>query len=371
MELDVPGDLDAEFSRRYGELAEWLAADADARFKANGVIYPQGSRLLGTMIRPVDPADDYDIDLVYRRDLKRTGVTQQELKNSVGEQLGRFCAYLSETGSDVPKLVEGRRCWTLDYDAPFHMDVLPALPDDDSSTQRDAEHRILITDKELRLWQPSNPKGYANWIKQRMRSALDQLRREMAKSAGVDIEEIPEDRVKTPLQRVVQLLKRHRDIRYDGPPEDKPISIIITTIAGLAYNGETDVYAALKATVDAAPSLIERRGEAYWLPNPIAEDENFADKWQEHPERAERFFRWIDQMRDDLESALGGGGLDKVAKSLGGAFGESAVNGAVRRLGDSVRESRIAGNLRVAAPTGALTSSERGIAVPDHTFFGD
>jgi hypothetical protein len=371
VELDVPGELDAQFTRKYDELAEWLRSDANGRFHCGGVIYPQGSRRLGTMVRPVDPSDDYDIDLVYRRDLKRTGLTQEELKTSVGEQLRRFCAYLSVAGIEVPKLVEGRRCWTLDYSAPFHMDVLPALPDDNASNGRDAEHRILITDRELHLWQPSNPKGYANWLKERMRAALDEQRRAMAKSKGVDIEEIPEDSVKTPLQRVVQLLKRHRDIRYDGPSEDKPISIIITTIAGLAYQGETNVYAALKAAVDAAASVIERRGEAYWLPNPVAPDENFADKWKEHPERAQSFFRWIEQLHGDLESTLEARGLDRVAKSLGVAFGGSAVDGALRRLGHSTRESRITGKLHVAAKTGTLGSSSRGIAVPDHTFYGD
>lgn len=39
---------------------------------------------------------------------------------------------------------------------------------------------------------------------------------------------------KTPLQRAVQILKRHRDIMFAGD-EDKPVSIIITTLAAKAY----------------------------------------------------------------------------------------------------------------------------------------
>lgn len=49
--------------------------------------------------------------------------------------------------------------------------------------------------------------------------------------ARVHIEQIPEDDVKTPLQRVVQLLKRHRDVFYEGQPEHRPSSIIVTGAA--------------------------------------------------------------------------------------------------------------------------------------------
>lgn len=42
------------------------------------------------------------------------------------------------------------------------------------------------------------------------------------------------------LQRIVQILKRHRDIMFNGD-EDKPISIIITTLASRAYRGETNL----------------------------------------------------------------------------------------------------------------------------------
>jgi hypothetical protein len=50
---------------------------------------------------------------------------------------------------------EGRRCWTLNYadGAKFHMDILPAIPDDYSwliqlGVPDDfAQHAICITDK--------------------------------------------------------------------------------------------------------------------------------------------------------------------------------------------------------------------------------
>lgn len=49
---------------------------------------------------------------------------------------------------------------------------------------------------------------------------------------------------KTPMQRCIQLLKQHRNQMF-GDYDSKPISIIITTLAARAYNGELDVEVAL------------------------------------------------------------------------------------------------------------------------------
>ena len=42
----------------------------------------------------------------------------------------------------------------------------------------------------------------------------------------VSIEDVPEWRVKTPLQRSVQILKRHRDIYFQQKPEVRPVSVL-------------------------------------------------------------------------------------------------------------------------------------------------
>ena len=57
--------------------------------------------------------------------------------------------------------------------------------------------------------------------------------------AQAEVEDVKRRKVKTPLQRVVQILKRHRDIKFaDDNSGNKPISIIITTIAGRLYEEE-------------------------------------------------------------------------------------------------------------------------------------
>ena len=53
---------------------------------------------------------------------------------------------------------------------------------------------------------------------------------------------------KTPLQRAVQILKRHRDIMFAGD-EDKPVSIIITTLAAKAYQGDVSDFDVAKEMI--------------------------------------------------------------------------------------------------------------------------
>jgi hypothetical protein len=253
----------------------------------------------------------------------------------------------------------------------YHLDVLPALPDDDyqHATAADVRDAIIITDKTLHEWQSSNPKGYARWFRKRMEGAFRERRLALAKAAGVDIEQIPEDAVKTPLQRVVQLLKRHRDITYDGSPADKPISIIITTLAAQAYNNEGSIYHALLRIVRNMDNFVLQKNGTLWVPNPTNPDENFADKWQMYPERAARFFSWLQSIQTDLDEALNEKGLDKVASVLSKAWGKGVGEQAARRYGTKSFAQRASGSLRAAGH--AATLGGVGVRVPAHTFFGD
>lgn len=43
-----------------------------------------------------------------------------------------------------------------------------------------------------------------------------------------------------------------------------------------------------------------RKGQQFYIENPSYKGENFADKWNTHPERATAFFKWLDTARKDL-----------------------------------------------------------------------
>jgi hypothetical protein len=46
-----------------------------------------------------------------------------------------------------------------------------------------------------------------------------------------------------------------------------------------------------KRYTSSAPGIENRHG-TWWVSNPAQEEENFADKWNEHPERREAFLAW-------------------------------------------------------------------------------
>src|SRR5207253_2619327 len=109
-----------------------------------------------TAVRPIDEEGEYDIDLVCHLTIDKENITQKDLKERVGKRL--------EEHDEFRKMLEeSRRCWRLNYPQQFHMDVLPVIPNEEQPPTG-----ILLTDTELRLWQKSNPKAYAEWFYQRM-----------------------------------------------------------------------------------------------------------------------------------------------------------------------------------------------------------
>jgi hypothetical protein len=145
------------------------------------------------------------------------------------------------------------------YGKRFHLDVLPAIPDAERP-----DTSILLTDKGLVRWQFSNPIGYAEWFYVRMGPQVLQMREALARAASASVEEIPEWRIRTPLQRAVQLLKRHRDLRFAADPDNRPASIIITTLAAHAYRQQTQTYEALLQIVRDMPRYIQNRDGKWW-----------------------------------------------------------------------------------------------------------
>lgn len=298
--LDIPDSLYEEAILRYEDVSAWLSEDDSPLREYAPEIYAQGSFRLGTMVRPHFRGGEFDIDLVCRLIILKEQTTQADLKRRVG-------ARLRDHREFAGILEEQRRCWTLNYAGEFHLDVLPAIPDAEG-----APESILLTDRELTRWQHSNPIDYANWFFSRMGDVLEEEKQIIAKAAGVTVEEVPRWRVRTPLQRAVQLLKRHRDLRFDPCDEKRPVSIIITTLAARAYAGQRNVYEALLYVAENMGRHVECRNGRWWVENPANPQENFADKWNEKPERKDAFFAWLRVVQEDL-------GIARVAKSAGEA----------------------------------------------------
>jgi hypothetical protein len=394
--LDIPEELHRAAVEEYEQLAFFLEDLDQQAGRRQPEIYAQGSFALGTTTQPIKNGDDYDVDLVYERELKKESTSQKELKAEAGENLLQYVKYRSEAHLQVPKLTEGSRCWRLDFPGQFHMDILPAIPDIDKRVivAAGTSKHILITDKSVRLWLPSNPREFADWFRSTMKVRFDAIKRSMAEArlsrSGRLVEEwqikeaaekIPEYEVKTPLQRAIQILKRHRDCRFNGDPENRPASILITTLAAKAYANESTLIDALFNLVHRMPEHIEERKIAgkrvAWVENPVNRDENFADRWQsdEYPDREQHFRSWLQQVQIELEQALKGGGIHKVIDLLGVSLGRRLVEASAKSLGFNTLASSSSGKLAVTSPRVTLVASAAPLPntkpVRGHTFYGE
>ena len=343
-DIDISPSKYQQAVSRYNAVGEWLENGNYQGSSGAPSIYTQGSFRLGTVVRPIRQGAeaDYDIDLVCELSIPKYLSVPDAIKRMVGNRLKEHKTYKGMLDK------EGRRCWTLEYaeqdDIGFHLDILPCIPD----SRYDRPTAIAITDKQgtTYTWSASDPNGYAAWFAERNRGAFDLVVAAQKQSifrlktvAFASVDEVPDQLVHTTLQRSIQIMKRHRDVMFNNG-DHAPISMIITTLAGHLYQGETDLYAALSGIVmqlDDHAALMTRRplrqgleerglirrlpDGTWYIGNPVNQDENFADRWHEDDHaRARAFFVWVAKLKEDLVDILGSGrsNPDRIlAASLG------------------------------------------------------
>ncbi len=345
--VDISPTKHEEAVERYKSLGRWLDRPESSIKHLDPLITPQGSFLLGTVNRPWDETEVYDLDLVCRLLASRSDVSQAELKRMVGREVE---AYAAKHGMEDPE--DHRRCWRLNYaeSALFHMDILPAIPDVEGYRRRLNEmgyaelaksedltgHAIAITDKENAWyrhihpdWHQSNPTGYAAWFNQRMAVQRNRQLVFERQLITASVDKVPDSKLKTPLQKVIQLLKRHRDFMFRDDLDDKPISIIISTLSAKSYNNEASISEALEVILRGMDSHIEHRDGVDWVANPVNPVENFADKWPAAPVKRANFHRWLAAARRDFGLYLKGSSFLKLPEQLQESFGQRAVTAAM------------------------------------------
>lgn len=320
--LELPDTAYDKARKRYEDLGEWFDRDESAVSGNNPHIFPQGSFRLGTAIRPLDESEKYDLDLAckLRDGISKGSHTQETIKKLIGTELE---AYRKARGI-TSELEAKHRCWRLEYqdDLSFHMDIVPCIPADEKrrkiilesirNTGLDefvagsaSQTTVSITDDRHEGykhicddWNISNPEGYAKWFEYRMNPQQTRILLEKAQ-----VDDVPLFKKKTPLQRVIQILKRHRDNWSKGNPDSKPISIIITTLAARAYNGETDIVAALGNVLEKMGGVVSPTRPR--VPNPVDPEEDFADRWYRqdclHLRLEKNFNAWLLQARTDFQ----------------------------------------------------------------------
>jgi hypothetical protein len=318
-------------------------------------IFPQGSLKLGTTVRP-RAQDEFDLDIVCELTLDPRHLPNPPiLIDAVYEFLRQQMDYSG-------RVTRKRRCIRVSYPGQFHLDVLPACPDPNNGGTC-----LLVPDRTVRAWKPSNPKGYAAWFESRCEGPIARL---MERAEPIPSAEAA--RYKAVLKLTTQLLKRWRDVEYDGRRGVAPISIVLTTLAGLNYSGERSTLEALVNVIRGIDGGIPPVGRLHVL-NPTNSDEDLSEKWNSDRTAYEAFVSGMRKLHSEAEHLLQAAPFRELARMMQKMFGEDLTKPVLLEYAESVETARDAGSLSATRHRGMLTTSAAVGAVPvaRHTFYGD
>ena len=366
--LELPASAYEKAKDRYESLGEWFNREKSDLAGNDPHIFPQGSFRLGTAIKPLNDGETYDLDLAcnLRAGISAGTHTQYQLKTIVGNEIK---AYREAHGIKTP-VEEKHRCWRIEYqdDLSFHMDIVPCIPaeqnirknifesvraikDSENIADEVSQRAVNITDdrrSDYKIicpnWYISNPEGYARWFISRMNQFVSTVLLDKAQ-----VDDVPIYKRKTPLQRAVQLLKRHRDQMFRQNTDVKPISMIITTLAAKVYNGENDIESALSNILAEMGGCVSPKKPR--VPNPVNPAEDFADRWYSAEglrlNLEKNFHSWLQQAQADF----------KIIGSIPDP--EFLSDQASKKFAVTVNKADIAARIGVAVPSVTILSTKK------------
>ncbi|MGJ8592207.1 MAG: nucleotidyltransferase domain-containing protein [Aquaticitalea sp.] len=288
----------------YNAIYDVLKKDEVFFSKVDFLVYPQGSKAIGTTVKPRGK-DEFDLDITIEIRDPYYNYISSEIYN-------HLIRVLSNNETYKEKLMPKNRCARINYVGDFHMDILPGC------IVFEGHSKIMVPDRELKSWTSSDPKGYSHWFIERAESVREQLLEKAFRTFSAlnevkaEQEDLPKENIyrKEPLKRAVQLSKRYRDIFFDKNPEFKTSSIVLTTIFGQFYDGEPTIY----QTIDNVLNRILQRYDEYQLIyehqgvfnrikvlNPVNPEEDFTDKWDKQPEYYKQFIAFARSFKDKWE----------------------------------------------------------------------
>lgn len=306
-------------------------------------VHPQGSRELGTLIRPLRGGDGFDVDLVARFDRKaHTRYSSQGPVELVDRLYRAVKRYADQHGLALKKW---DRCVTLEYADGMCADIAPVIDFPVHHALHGDTHG-LIPDRDRQRFDPTNPKGLARYFNHIAaiepafsRTILAKAATEDFKRADVTPLSNAEDVFDRLLCRVIQLIKLHRDTTIAKSPEltdEAPTSIFLTALAAGAYERQarilhTDPLALFMDIVTDMPGFIDRSWvgtcEVWQVQNPTAPGDNLASAMNLGA-RQDIFDQWYRKFRSDITEIVDAidsrSGMDQVGKLVTEAFGDRA-----------------------------------------------
>lgn len=345
---------------RYVTIGKFLRADGSLH-RLKPWIYPQGSLRIGTTVKPKG-RNEFDLDLVCLFLAHPGDFPNPTLLLEMVEQ--RF------KGSETYRwMVERKnRCIRINYANDFHMDILPACPLPQAALH--GEHAVVVPDCDADEWSHSNPKGYALWFESTAEEAVRHLKRNIE---GLPAQQDYEDLAT--LKRVVQLLKRNRDVALmDIAERRRPISIVLTTLAATYYRGGTSASDAVLEILDGMLNAIANAGlNRLVVTNPTNANEDLSERWDADPGSYRIFVNWVTDFRSKWVELLGKSGIHNIKADLEDMFGERIAREIIDERMREIDAERRAGGLAVERGSGLIvpiTVSSNNAAVRRNTFFG-
>lgn len=369
-ELNITASMLDKAETAYNALGAYIKASNEDWDVA---IYPQGSFELGTVIKPLTEEEQYDVDLIIH--VKHPSFNAEQLRNAVMELLLKHGRYEGKVENKKP-------CIRIQYaeSSQFHMDIASAI---DSFSNDESIQIARFDGISSYYYDISNPIGYIKWFKSTMQ--YEEFRKAQAVfEAQTVVQELKLSRIRTPLQKAVQILKRHRDIYFmnRNDSDNRPSSIIVTTLCAMAYADtfgtyeKENTYLTILNMLNRIPHYLNRNeaGEFY-LVNPSNPEENFLKKWNENDALVLAFREWSakakmdiitnpDRFIDNDQSSL----RTNLLESFGKRDMEKALDISNKQIGDLADS----GKLYYAAKGGNVTLNEQeGKAYNKHTYYGE
>lgn len=340
----------------YEAIKNWIEDDEQFFKPYKYDVYPHGSVRILTTVKPIGK-DEFDLDIAIHLKAQWGNHTPERIYNELKRRLMEHEKY--------SKILEAKnRCVRINYHGDFHIDILPGIQEFEWD-----ENRLKIPDRDLGRWVSSSPRGYANWFLGRNNMVVESL---LEKSLRA--EKIPADNFKhkKPLQRGVQLIKRFRDIYFQKDDTYRTSSIILTTIAGQFYNGEDSIFDTIDNIIKRIKTQIVAQPQRLVILNPVNNQENFTDKWDEDPGYYKAFIAFCDYLDAAWQELKRSNGMLLESQILKGLAGDDILIKAQKSQSDIIGSYRQQNNLGVNRTTGVLGAAVSSISsIKSNTFFGE